>query len=66
MNDDHGAQQTVETLKEMGTPDHCTCLLQSLYASSDLKIGLVGVFSVVLLAALFWIFSERELNHHSK
>ena len=36
------------------------------FASSDLKIGLVGVFSVVLLAALFWIFSERELNHHSK
>ena len=36
------------------------------FASSGLKIGLVGVFSVVLLAALFWIFSERELNHHSK
>ena len=36
------------------------------FASSGLKIGLVGVFGVVLLAALFWIFSERELNHHSK
>ncbi|MBP3233395.1 MAG: CPBP family intramembrane metalloprotease, partial [Eubacterium sp.] len=36
------------------------------FASSGLKIGLVGVFSVVLLAALFWIFGERELNHHSK
>ena len=36
------------------------------FASSGLKIGLVGVFSVVLLAVLFWIFSERELNHHSK
>ena len=36
------------------------------FASSDLKIGLVGVFSVVLLATLFWIFSESKLNHHSK
>ena len=36
------------------------------FASSGLKIGLVGVFSVVLLAALFWIYSERALNHHSK
>ena len=38
MNDDHGAQQTVETLKEMGTPDHCTCLLQSLYAGQEATV----------------------------
>ena len=36
------------------------------FASSGLKIGLVGVFSVVLLATLFWILSESKLNHHSK
>ena len=33
------------------------------FASSDLKIGLVGVFSVVLLATLFWIFREKSANN---
>ena len=38
MNNDHGAEQTVEIFKEMGTPDHLTCLLQSLYAGQEATV----------------------------
>ena len=30
-----GSQQTVEILKEMGIPDHLTCLLRNLYAGQE-------------------------------
>ena len=36
-----GSQQTVEILKEIGIPDHLTCLLKNLYAGQEatLKTG---------------------------
>ena len=30
-----GSQQTVENVKEMGIPDHLTCLLRNLYAGQE-------------------------------
>ena len=30
-----GSQQTVEKLKEMGLPEHLTCLLRSLYVGQE-------------------------------
>ena len=30
-----GSQQTLETFKEMGIPDHLTCLLRNLYAGQE-------------------------------
>ena len=30
-----GSQQTVENSKEMGVPDHLTCLLRNLYAGQE-------------------------------
>ena len=33
-----GSPQTVEILKEMGIPDHFTCLLRNLYASQEATV----------------------------
>ena len=35
---DCGSQQTVEKLKEVGIPDHLTCLLRNLYASQEATV----------------------------
>ena len=33
-----GSQETVENLKEMGIPDHLTCLLRNLYAGQEATV----------------------------
>ena len=33
-----GSQQTLETFKEMGIPDHLTCLLRNLYAGQEATV----------------------------
>ena len=33
-----GSQETVEILKEMGIPDHLTCLLRNLYAGKEATV----------------------------
>ena len=33
-----GSQQTVEILKEVGIPDHLTCLLRNLYAGQEATV----------------------------
>ena len=33
-----GSQQTLENLKEMGIPDHLTCLLRNLYAGQEATV----------------------------
>ena len=33
-----GSQQTVNTLKEMGVPDHLTCLLRNLYTGQEATV----------------------------
>ena len=33
-----GSQQTVENSKEMGVPDHLTCLLRNLYAGQEATV----------------------------
>ena len=33
-----GSQQTVENVKEMGIPDHLTCLLRNLYAGQEATV----------------------------
>ena len=33
-----GSQQTVENSKEMGIPDHLTCILRNLYAGQEAKV----------------------------
>ena len=34
----NGSQQTVENYKEMGIPDHLTCLLRNLYAGQEATV----------------------------
>ena len=33
-----GSQQTLEILKDMGIPDHLTCLLRNLYAGQEATV----------------------------
>ena len=64
-----------EILKEMGIPDHLTCILRNLYAGQEatagtehetaawFKIG-KGVYQFCIIVALFIYFICRE--HHAK
>ena len=36
-----GSQQTVNTLKEMGVPDHLTCLLRNLYTGQEATVQIL-------------------------
>ena len=63
-----------KVLREMGIPDHCTCLLRNLYAGQETKVrtvhGTMDWFQIgkgahqgcVLLACLFNLYAEYILK----
>ena len=69
-----GSPQTVEILKEMGIPDHLTCLLRSLYVGQEatvrtghgtdwIQIG-IGVCKVCIFSScLFKLYAEYIMRN---
>ena len=67
------SQQTVKVLKEMGTPDHLTCLLSNLYAGQEgtvkTKHGTMNWFKIgkgvrqgcILSSCLFNLYAEYTM-----
>ena len=70
-----GSQQTVNTLKEMGVPDHLTCLLRNLYTGQEatirtghgtmdcFQIGKGGPQGCILSPCLLNLYAEHIMRN---
>ena len=70
-----GSKQTVEILKEMGIPDHLTCLLRNLYAGQEATVrtghGTTNWFQIgkgvrqgcILSPCLFNLYAEYIMQN---
>ena len=65
-----GPQQTVEILKEMGIPDHLTCLLRNLYVGQEPKVntghGTTDWFQIGKGVRPGWILSPCLFNLYAE